>query len=331
MRAWQYATITNGIENSLRLNASAAVPKQKPDEHLVEIQSCALNPVDYKPAESPLLRRVAIPNPATPGIDIVGKILQPAAGSALKQGSLVYGAAATKPFAAGGLTGIASVPTKCVIPLPAGLAAKDAAAIPVAALTAYQTIVPYVQPGSRVFINGGSGGTGIFSLQIAKVMGCHVTTSCSTANVDLCKSLGANEVIDYKKGSLLDTLKSGKPFDHVVDNVGSDHDLFWRAHEYSTPSAKYIWVAASPALSYLTFSLKARFWPTFLGGAKRPFQSMFTDTRMDQLEQIGKWAREGKVKVIIDERFAFEKAPDAFRKLKTSRAKGKIVIDVASD
>lgn len=223
------------------------------------------------------------------------------------------------------------MPTKAAAVVPEGLKPIDAAAIPVVGMTAYQSIMPHVKEGSRVFINGGSGGTGVFGIQIAKAAKCHVTTTCSTANVELCKSLGADEVIDYKKGSILETLKKQKPFDHVVDNVGGQYDLFWRANEYTTPSAKYVYVAGVPSLSFAAFVMKAKFWPGFLGGAKRPYTGIFAEPHIDELEQIGKWIGDGKMRAVIDEKFPFEKAPDAFSKLKTSRAKGKIIIDVALD
>lgn len=98
----------------------------------------------------------------------------------------------------------------------------------VAGLTAYQSIVPRVKQGDRVFINGGSGGVGCFGIQLAKVVGCHVTTSCSERNVELCRRLGADGVVDYTKVSVADALKEkGWKFDHVVDNVGTNEELIW--------------------------------------------------------------------------------------------------------
>jgi len=191
--------------------------------------------------------------------------------------------------------------------------------------------MPYVKTGSRIFINGGSGGTGIFCIQIAKAAECHVTTTCSTANVELCKSLGADEVIDYKKGSVLEALKKQKPFDHVVDNVGGQYELFWRCNEYTNPSARYVYVAGTPSFAFASFVMKAKFWPGFLGGATRPYQGILAEPHLDELEQIGKWIAGGKMRTIIDEKFEFDRAPEAFRKLKSHRAKGKIVIDVALD
>lgn len=104
----------------------------------------------------------------------------------------------------------------------------------------------YVKEGDHIFINGGSGGSGVFGLQIAKFLGCHVTTTCSMANVELCKSLGVNRVIDCRDENVLDALKSADfKYDHIVDNVGSNSELYRCCHEYSSPSAVYIMVGAN--------------------------------------------------------------------------------------
>ena len=331
MKSWQYTTASGGIERNLTLNSSTTLPTPKPDQHLVLIHATSLNPVDYKVAEVGLASRFIIPKPATPGIDFVGRMVIPASGSDLKENQLVFGTAGVLPFAAGGLAEYALVKSEGAVAVPEGLAPLDTATIGVAGLTAYQSIMPHIKPGSRVFLNGGSGGTGIFGIQIAKAAGCHVTTTCSTPNVELCKSLGADEVIDYRQQSVLEALKKQKPYDHVVDNVGNDYDFYWRCHDYTTPSAKYIMVAGSPTLSFVMFSLKSKFWPSFLGGGKRKCEGIFAQPVPGELAQIGKWMAEGKVRAVVDEKFGFEKAPDAFRRLKTGRARGKIVVESTPD
>jgi NADPH:quinone reductase-like Zn-dependent oxidoreductase len=332
MRAWQYTNEKGDFIENLKLNPSAPypVPKDPSNEHVVQIISTALNPADYKILEG--LTSYFIPKPATPGIDFVGKIITPAKDSNLRGGETVHGYAGTSPFSGiGGALAEYSIARKeCVVPLPKGLKTSDAPTLGVAAVTAYQTIAPFVKSGDRVFINGGSGGTGVFSIQIAKLLGCHVTTSCSTGNVELCKSLGADEVIDYRQGDVLTALKSGAPFDRVIDNVGADESLYWKAHEYTTKSAKFVSVAGAPSFSYLIFVLKAKLWPTFLGGGARVYESFLMASKPEDLEKVGTLMAEGKLKAIIDERFPFEQASEAFKKLRSGRAKGKIVVDVAS-
>ncbi len=159
-----------------------------------------------------------------------------------------------------------------------------------------------------------------------------MTTTCSTANVELCKSLGADEVVDYKTESVVEVLKaSGQKFDHVIDNVGTDSKLYWRCHEYTKPGTVYVMVGGTPSFRFVVDTLKYRLWPAFLGGGKRKFSGFFPKPSFEDLKQIAMWMKEGKVKPVIDQMFPFEQAPKAFEKLKTGRAKGKIVVDVASE
>lgn len=333
MRAWQYATAKGGIDKNLKLNPSAPVPTPKKDQHLVKILATALNPVDYKPAEWPLTSLLLIPKPATPCIDIAGVIVTPAPGSPLKKGQLVFGAASKTPFAAGGLAEYAAVPSGSVISVPEGLSPIDAAACPVAALTAQQSLQPRLKQGSRVFLNGGSGGVGTYAIQIAKQSGAHVTVSCSGANAALCRSLGADEVLDYRASPLLGQLqrlaKDSKPFDLVVDHVFADPLLYWKAHTYTTPQAPFLNVAGTPSWGYIWTTIKINLLPGFLGGGKRRWESMLTESKEDQLREIGGKLASGEMKTVIDRVFAFEEGAEAFTRLKTGRARGKIVVEVA--
>lgn len=337
MKAWQYNTTKGGIEKNLFINPSAAIPKTtKPDQHVVQILSVSLNPVDYKPADAPLVDRYAIKKPASPGIDFVGRIVTPAADSPLKPGQMVFGLCGLSDFAGGALAEYNVAEKKCTVPVPAGVDPEHAATIGIAGVTAYQSILTTggAKPGDRVFLNGGSGGVGTFGIQIAKASGLHVTTSCSTRNVELCRSLGADEVIDYTKGSVLKKLQTlaadKQKFDLVVDNVGSDMTLYWQAHTYTKPSALYVNIAGEPSLKYLFTVLKSQM-PSFLGGPKRKMPLLMYQRKYEDYEQIAKWMQEGKVKAIVDRKFAFADAPAAFERSKTGRTVGKILIDVAME
>lgn len=330
MRAWQYTTTKSGLEKNLHMNPSAPLPSQKSDQHLIRTLAAALNPIDYKPAEIPGITRFAITTPATPGIDFSGIIVKPATNSPLKAGQLVFGAAGNSPFAGGALAELCVSNIKSTVALPDGVTPIDAATVGVAALTAYQSIVPHVKAGDRIFINGGSGGTGVFGIQIAKTAGCHVTTTCSSANVELCKKLGADEVLDYKKESVLKILiASGHKFDHAVDNVGKDKDLIWRCHEFMQSGAVYVLVGGEPSFGNLADTLKRKILPGFFGGLKGKVVGFWPQPKAEDLTQIGAWMKAGKVTAVVDQLFTFEQAPQAIEKLKTGRAKGKIVIDIA--
>lgn len=330
MRAWQFSSTSGGIEKNLAVNPSAPLPKPKPDQHLVQILATALNPVDYKLAETPLVSRLLIRKPAMPGLDIACCLVTPAAGSPLKPGQLLVGVASANPMAGGSLAEFNVAPANTMIALPGGVDPLDGATLGIAGMTAYQSIVPRVKKGDSIFINGGSGGVGAFGIQFAKIAGCHVTTSCSTRNIEFCKSLGADEVVDYTKGNVATALKEGgRMFDHVVDNVGTNQELVWRCYEFMNPGAVYIKVAGDASLTSLFNSFKNQYWPASLGGMQRNLEGFWPKPDLDDLSQICEWVKEGRVKTVIDQRFSFEDVPKAFEKLKTGRARGKIVVDVA--
>lgn len=331
MKSWQYSSIVGGLEKNLRINSVTPVPKPKSDQHLVHVAAAALNPIDYKLAENPWVHRFLFSKPATPGMDFAGRIVTPAAGSSLKSGDRVFGVAG-KSLIGGALAEFALTAKQSTIPLPNNINLIDAATMGVAAVTAYQSIVPKAKKGDMIFINGGSGGTGVFGIQMAKAIGCHVTTTCSTPNIDLCKSLGADKVVDYKKIGVIDELKtSGNKFDLIVDNVATDPGLYWNCHEYMKPGADYMMVGGTPTLGFLATFLKMNLLPSFLGGGQRKIVAVLAKMKPEDLERIAKWMEEGKVKAIIDQKFPFEQSIEAFGRLKTGRAKGKIVIDVASE
>lgn len=335
MRVWKYSSATGGLQKNLVLHASETLPKPGPDQHLIKVLAVGLNPVDFKPAEAPFLGRFAVLKPATPGFDVAGRIVTPADGSSLEPGQLVFGAASTNPLAGGGLAEYVAAPAKTLVPIPPGVSPLVAAGAPVAAVTAHGSIIPYVRAGSRVFINGGSGGVGTYGIQIAKAVGAHVTVSCSTKNADLCRSLGADEVLDYTQRPLLEQLRSvadrGHPFDLVVDNVFSDPALYFQAHTYTSVDAKFVEVASGPTLDFLRFALGALLWPAWFGGGRRKFVLGYADIKSEHLEQIGRWIADGEVKPVTDQIFAFEDTVEAFTRLKTGRATGKVIVSLDGD
>ena len=212
--------------------------------------------------------------------------------------------------------------------LPEGVAVDQAATVGVAGMTAYQSIVHYVTPGKgdKVFVNGGSGGCGIYVIQIAKILGCQVTTTCSGRNVEFCKDLGADEVIDYTKDDVVGFLEGqGQVYSHVVDHIGSPTSLYAHCHNFLLPGKTFVQVGAA---SFLTFANRL-VRPGFLGGGKRKFDILMMKQNVDHLRQIGEWMREGKIKVTLDSTFEYADAVEAFVRLRSGRARGKIVVHVA--
>lgn len=341
MRAWQYTSAPSaGLDKALHLNDIATPPAPSaltPDAVLMRVHYMSVNPADYKVAELRLLARALVSLPASPGMDYSGRVV--AAGTNMtakyQPGDLVFGRVEPSKFGTmaeyivvKNAEGIAHVPAEM-----GEDALRDFAAVGTCGLTAIQTIQPYVKGGSdnKVFINGGSGGTGTYGIQIAKALGCHVTVTCSGRNADLCKSLGADEVIDYTEQNVSEVLSAkGKIFSLVVDNVGfspaGQEDLYTAANKFLADDGCFVQVGGGTSKDMIKATFKRALVPGLLGGGKRKWTMALTAQSHDDLETIAGWMKEGKVKSVIDEVVVFQRAPEAYTKLKTGRTKGKIVV-----
>jgi len=233
------------------------------------------------------------------------------------------------PKITGALSEFIVASSKDVAPLIEGVSAIDAAGLATTGLSAYQSLVPNVKEGQHIFVNGGSGGVGNMAIQIGKILGAHVTVSCSGKNATFCKELGADDVLDYTSSPLLEQLKAKGPFDLSIDLVGSDSALFKNAGSYMKPLGLYVLIATG-GLSTLGF---ASSWatPRFLGGSMATLKVLFAQQNMEELEKMIRWIGEGKLKVVVDSEFSFEDAVKAFEKSRSGRAVGKIVVKVANE
>ena len=148
-------------------------------------------------------------------------------------------------------------------------------------------------------------------------------------NMHLCKDLGAKKVIDYRTEDVPNVLgRSGELFDFVLDNVGVPAELYWKAPLFTKPGARYVQIGSQVSLGFM-YDLAFRFIvPTWLGGGQRPFSFGLTSTNFEDYKGLAVMVMKGQVKPVVDEIFEFEQVKDAYRKLRTGRAKGKIVIRV---
>ncbi|KAI2604525.1 reticulon-4-interacting protein 1, mitochondrial precursor [Hypoxylon fragiforme] len=332
MRAWTYTSASQGLEKSVKLVEDASPPflQELPaDGILVKVRYSALNPADHKIPELGLLGRVIVSVPATPGLDFAGVVVR--IGDAIPDDAFLVGDQVFGRIAPGqhGTLGeyVCARMDGCAV-LPKGVSLEDASCIGTAGQTAYQCIVPNVKEGDKVFINGGSGGTGTFGIQIAKAVGCFVTVSCSAKNADLCRSLGADEIVDYTTEDVSQVLKSKGPvYKLVVDNVGSSpRDLFKAADHFLLPDGKFVQIGAGLSFGDITATASRMMLPTYLGGGKSQYQWVVTENHHEHLEKLGNWMKEGKIKVIIDEVFEYAEVPKAVEFLKKGHLKGKIVV-----
>lgn len=327
--------MAGGLDKSLRLNTSTT-PKPGKDQLLVKVSTAALNPVDYKLAELPLLNRLIFRGPATPGLDFAGVVVDVGSSpdNSLQPGTRVYGMLGGPGGAIGTLAEYTIADRSGCVAIPDGVDFDQVAGLAAAGQTAYQSIAPYVHAdsGQSVFINGGSGGVGTLGIQIAKALGCHVTTTCSTRNVELCKSLGADEVIDYSAQNVVTALRklgAHQQYSLIVDNVGSSNEIFPVCHEFTRADARYVQVGASMHVSSIFAIAKAMLLPSAFGGGSRKYHFVGVTNKAETLTQLGQWMKEGKLRVPIEATYDLEDGGKAFEQLKTGRTRGKILVRVS--
>lgn len=333
MKAMRFTTTTGGLEKNLTLDSSTPLPPNatalREDSTLIKVAYSSPNPVDYKLPETTFYRRWKMTLPAIACGDFAGTVVASTLPH-LQPRDRVFGRA--DPPAWGALAEYLLVTNpEGVVKLPDNVSMRDGATFGVVAITAYQCLAPYVRPGSKVLINGGSGGTGTYGIQIAKVMGCSVTVTCSGPNVQLCKDLGADEVIDYRATNVVEYLKQqGMRYDHIIDNVNSP-EIYFNAHNYMKPEGIFILIAGSPSLSQVAGLTKMFVLPAWLGGGKRQVKFVGRKSNAEEYAKIVGWMSEGKVKAVVEKEYAIEEAGDAFARLKSGRVKGKLVIKVAQE
>ncbi len=290
-------------------------PKINEDEVLVQAYASSVNPVDWKIRKGDMKIFTGKKFPKGVGADIAGKI------SALgknvtefKIGDEVYGKL-------GGFKG--SAYAEYVVSKPEDLALKptnldynESASVPLAALTAYQALVNHgeLTKGSRVLINGCSGGVGHFAVQIAKAMGADVTGVCSTKNVKLSKELGADKVIDYTKENV--TVNKEK-YDIFFDAVANQS--YGKIKPILNKNGRYI--TTLPSVGVILNSV------TGLLSSKKA-KMINTKSNPQDLQQITNWIEDGKVKPVIDKVYSLEDIREAHRHSETGRVVGKLVISI---
>ncbi|KAL1977363.1 hypothetical protein VTN31DRAFT_222 [Thermomyces dupontii] len=338
MRAWLWTSTAGGLEKNLYLSDTVQRPGQtlQGNQILVKVQSAALNPADFAIPELGgwLYARFAVSTPATPGMDFAGEVVAVGPGvdeqtnNDVRVGQKVFGKL-SPPVARGSLAEYIMTTADLVYPVPEGVDLDQVASVGVAGQTAYEALkepTAALAPGDHVFINNGSGGVGVHAIQMAKILGCRVTVTCSTRNIELCKQLGADEVIDYTATDVIDVLKrQGRRYSLAIDNVGhAPASLYRESHNFLLPGKPFVQVGRGTVLTLLDRQLR----PSLLGGGQRPFRFLMVGNSREQLRQIAEWLQQGKLRIPIDGAYAFEDVVKAFERLKTTRARGKIVIHV---
>ena len=205
---------------------------------------------------------------------------------------------------------------------PASLSFEQAAAVPTAGFTALKGLrdAGKVQPGQKVLINGASGGVGTFAVQIAKALGAEVTGVCSTRNVEMVRSLGADHVVDYTQE---DFTRSGQRYDLILDNAASRS--FGDLRRALTPQGI---ILPNSGHGGMTYVIKSFALAPFMRQQGSMFVANSNSADMDALTEL---IEAGKVKPVIDRTYPLRDARQAFRYLEEEHARGKVVLTVAQD
>jgi NADPH:quinone reductase-like Zn-dependent oxidoreductase len=316
MKAFVYEKY--GPPESLRM-AEVDKPVPNADEVLVKVLAVSVNAADWHALRGkPLFSRATLgllrPKHQLLGVDIAGQV--EAVGSAVTRfqpGDEVYANLLDHGY--GGFAEYVSVPAEVMSLKPVNLSFEEAAAVPMAAVTALQGLGHHgaLQPGQQVLINGGTGGVGSFAVQLAKAYGAEVTAVTSTPNLELVRSLGADHVVDYTTTDFA----RGRRYDLILDTVGnrSVHDLR-RA------------LAEGGKAAVTGFTRVAKLLAVSLRGGKNISMVQAHVTAKD-LELLSELIEAGKVRPQIDRRYRFADIPAAIAYLEQGHARAKVVVEVA--
>jgi NADPH:quinone reductase-like Zn-dependent oxidoreductase len=304
-------------------------PTAADDQVLVKVHAASVNPLDFHYMRgTPYIVRMdsgfGKPNNFRLGVDFAGTV--EAVGkdvTRFKPGDEVYGGKF------GAFAEYVTVKQDRALALkPANMTFEQAAAVPIAAVTALQALRDKggIHPGQKVLINGASGGVGTFAVQIAKSFGAEVTGVCSTRNVEMVRSIGADHVIDYTRE---DFTRGAQRYDLILDNVGS-HSLL----EYRRVLGPHgiVVIIGGPSngnwIGPLTGFIQALLLSPFVSQKLTP---LLAELNKEDLSFLGDLMQQGKVTPVIDRRYSLSELPAAIRYLEAGHARGKVVISVEED
>jgi NADPH:quinone reductase-like Zn-dependent oxidoreductase len=299
-------------------------PAPADNEVLVRVHAASVNPLDWHYLEgTPYIVRMdsGFGKPENPrlGVDFAGTVEAVGKNATrFKPGDEVFGGK----FGAFAEY-VAVREDRAIAHKPSNLTFEQAAAVPIAAITALQALRDkgHIRAGQKVLINGASGGVGTFAVQIAKSYGAEVTGVCSTRNVDLVRSIGADHVIDYTRE---DFTKGAQHYDLILDNVGT-HSLL----EYKrvlNPNGILVNIGATSTgnwFGWFATPIEGLMLSPFMS---QKFSMMLAELNKDDLVTLGALMQSGKVTPVIDRRYRLSETPEALRYLEKGHARGKVVV-----
>jgi NADPH:quinone reductase-like Zn-dependent oxidoreductase len=310
-------------------------PTIGPDDILVRVHAAGLNPIDAMIPKGMFKPILKFKLPATMGSDLAGVVVDVGSRvSRFQAGDAVY--ASVFDLGRGSLAEFVAVPEHAAALKPANLDFVQAASIPMVGLTSWQALNERAQlkHGQRVFIPAGSGGIGTFAIQLAKHLGATVGTTTSTANLALVRSLGADEVVDYKHQEFEEILHG---YDAILGTVKGD--ALEKALRILGPDGTVVSLVGPPDAAFarkrgMNFLMKLVFGllsSKIIRLAKKhdaSYSFLFVRPDGRQLADIGKLLEESRLRPVIDKVFPFNQAKVGLAYLEQGRAKGKVVVQM---
>ena len=299
-------------------------PTPRENQVLIRIHASSINAVDYHSRRArPLIIRPMIggllgPKDPRLGSDVAGRV--EAVGADVKRfqtGDEVFG------FTAGAFAEYACSRETSLALKPSNITFEEAAAVPVGGITALQGLrdTARIQPGQKILIQGASGSVGIFAVQLAKAFGAEVTAVCSTRNLDMARSLGADCVIDYNRE---DFTRSGKQYD-LIFAVNGYHSL-WAYRRALNSGGLYVCAGGTMPQIFEALLLG----PVVSKIVGQKLRSMgISKVNQDDLAYLAELLKEGKIRSVIDRRYRLSQIAEAFRYVEDRHPQGKVVITVA--
>jgi NADPH:quinone reductase-like Zn-dependent oxidoreductase len=288
-------------------------PKIKPDQLLVKVYATSVNPIDWKTRKGMLSILTGQKFPLILGFDVAGEVME--VGSQVTRfqiGDTIYGSTS---FPGGSYAEFAPIPENLAATKPTNMSYQEAATVPLAALTALQSLVDLgnLKSGQKVLINGASGGVGVFGVQIAKALGAEVTGVCSAKNLDFVSSLNADLVIDYTQQ---DFTRGNVQYDIIFDAVAKSS--FSNCRKVLTPKGVYI--STLPSSEMLIQTVLTAFLP----GQKAKI--VLENPNSKDLSYLKELIENGKLRTVIDRTYPLQELTEAHRYSESERTVGKIAV-----
>jgi len=304
------------------------VPTIASDEVLVRVAATSINAADRYLSDPALLMRPMVgglrrPKNTIGGLDVAGTVV--AVGSGVTQ--LTVGDDVFGDFG-GGFGRYSAGPASALATAPPSMSPAEAAGVPVAGLTALQGLRDHgeVAAGSRVLVNGASGGVGTFAVQVAAALGAHVTAVCSTKNVDTARELGADEVIDYTTTDVVGHFVGRRETFDVVFDIAGVHSTKQRA-QLLAPGGRCVFVGA-PSGGRILGPIR-RLIPSMVAGwfRRAHFVAFVAKSNGDDMATLGDMIERGQVRTVVDDVVPFDELPAALTRFREGHVAGKIVVE----